>query len=279
MEIATYNIMSGGFVDYTYEYHRPERINLLQQAIKQIGADFIGLIDTFRWKDIYSNEDLQKLFGYKTAFHINMDATEVDPQIGLAILTNLNIKDCQIVRLATRNGIKTTATVEGQDIDIYTIYLHHADEDLRLKQAQSLVDQLGKNPSIIIGDFNSIPHEKRELLKQAFEEAFKSNPDFTKKAGFETYIKPRIENYCRGEVLPLFQSYGLTRAFDQSLEHTSSFTALASHEFPSPDFNSNDFQVDHILYSLGLRFDRLGSLAGGVFDEASDHYPIKAKFI
>jgi len=106
MKIAAYNVMSGGFNTYTHEGNNPERLTLLQQVIKGIDADFIGLVDTFRWKEMFTTEDLKRLFDYKQAFHIDMDDDWVDKKIGIAILTNLKVRQFQKVRIKTTSSVK-----------------------------------------------------------------------------------------------------------------------------------------------------------------------------
>jgi len=124
MRIASYNIMSGGFNSYTYGYSIPDRLYLLRKAIKLISADFIGLIDTFRWRDIYTEKDLKKLFGYKKVFYINMNDTRVDKNIGIVVMTNLPVNDFKNVRLYNRDCIKITLIEKKILIDVFTIYLN-----------------------------------------------------------------------------------------------------------------------------------------------------------
>jgi len=73
MRIASYNIMSGGFNSYNTTSAAPQRLPLLQKAIREIGADIIGLVDTYRWNEIYTEADLKRLFGYKYAYCINLN--------------------------------------------------------------------------------------------------------------------------------------------------------------------------------------------------------------
>lgn len=56
---------------------------MLQKALKSIDADFIGLIDTFKWKETFSSNELSEKFGYKNVFHINMEDTRVEKNIGV----------------------------------------------------------------------------------------------------------------------------------------------------------------------------------------------------
>ncbi len=62
MKVATYNIMSGGFTDYDYSLPHPTRLPLIQKAVKAINADFIALIDTFRWDELHSNNKIASMY-------------------------------------------------------------------------------------------------------------------------------------------------------------------------------------------------------------------------
>ena len=96
MKIATYNIMSGGFGNYSSSIPKtPERLPLLKQALKTIGADFLGLVDTFHWRSTFLPEDLQKIFDYRCAFCIDLEDLDKDHPDrrfgGVPYLTNLPV--------------------------------------------------------------------------------------------------------------------------------------------------------------------------------------------
>ena len=122
MKIAAYNIASGGFNSYDSLSDQPERLPLLQKVIKKIGADFIGLVDTFRWREVFTTNDLRKIFGYQNTFHININDQRVDERIGIAVLTNLPVKHFKSIRLKTRDCLKTQIDHQGKVIDIFTLY-------------------------------------------------------------------------------------------------------------------------------------------------------------
>jgi len=120
MKIASYNIMSGGFNDYNFNSLKPQRLDLLKKAIKEIDADFIGLIDTFKWKDIFRQQDLKKLFNYKKVFHINMDDVRVDKKIGLTVLTNfLNVKFKKVSLIPESNATILARSAKSVKLDSY----------------------------------------------------------------------------------------------------------------------------------------------------------------
>ena len=102
MKIASYNIMSGGFNNYNSASNKPERLHLIQKAIETIKPDFIGLIDTFRWVEIFTDKELQKLFNFKYSFHINLDDVRVDKRVGITVLSNLPIKKISNCRFTNK---------------------------------------------------------------------------------------------------------------------------------------------------------------------------------
>src|ERR1044071_8673670 len=113
MKIASYNIMSGGFDDYSRNHGTPQRLTLLQTAIKKIDADVIGLIDTFRWDEMYTESDLTTLFGYKYAYCINLNderLRQIGHNNGLTLLSNVKINP-RTIQLSSRDAI--IAQVEG----------------------------------------------------------------------------------------------------------------------------------------------------------------------
>ena len=92
MRIAAYNILSGGFTTYNYESKTPERLQLLIKAIKEINADFIGLIDTFRWDSLFTESELRKIFNYKYVHCINLQderLKSIGANNGITILSNI----------------------------------------------------------------------------------------------------------------------------------------------------------------------------------------------
>ena len=160
MKIASYNILSGGFNSYGYESSLPERLELLKKAIGIINADFIGLIDTFRWDALYSISQLSELFGYKKAYCINLNdirLKEKGHNNGITVLTNLPVDQFKTITLETRDAIKTTLQINNNDLDIFTVYLDDLSEDVRVQQTQALLQYVDQTkPTIIMGDLNTL---------------------------------------------------------------------------------------------------------------------------
>jgi len=168
MEILSYNIMSGGLKDYSDMSNKPERLELLKETIVKEEADFVSLIDTHRWTEIYTVDDLKNIFGYKNAFLVKLDDERLIKKghdNGITVLTNLEVKNFEKIRLFNRNAIKTEVVFEGKLVDIFSIYLDDMSEDIRLEQIKSLFKLIDKNkPTIFMGDLNTMDIDDKTVL-------------------------------------------------------------------------------------------------------------------
>src|SRR5688500_17551505 len=109
MKFASYNIMSGGFSAYSYERSEPERLPQLQALLSRLNADVVGLVDTFRWDEIYSEEQLRQLFGYQYVACINLNDDRLRKSghnNGLALFSRVPWQSCVAVRIKTRDALK-----------------------------------------------------------------------------------------------------------------------------------------------------------------------------
>src|SRR3989344_2209161 len=119
MKITSYNLMSGGFNSYNSIDESPQRINLIRDAIKKSDADFVSLIDTFRWDQIYSVSRLRSMFNYPYVYFINLEDERVKQvrsllkKIGVRkhpiIMGDLNTfspRDIPVVTLSIKSFLK-----------------------------------------------------------------------------------------------------------------------------------------------------------------------------
>ena len=91
---------------------------------------------------------------------------------GQAILSKTPLSDPQTVKLANRAGREqrivgwATTELHGQPLRFGTTHLDHADQAIRLEQAQQIASSLAtaSQPSIIAGDFNASP-ESKEIIE------------------------------------------------------------------------------------------------------------------
>jgi endonuclease/exonuclease/phosphatase family metal-dependent hydrolase len=273
MKIATYNIMSGGFDSYISKSARPERIEIIKKAIKKINADFISLIDTFRWDKIYTPKDLQNLFGYKNCFSINLNDSRLKKlghNNGITVLTNLGNVKFKKIRLFNRNAIESQILINKEIINIYSVYLDDLSENTRMKQVKDLLKISRKEKNkIIMGDFNTI--DKKYLLAASngmnkfilnnSNSASKFNPIFEEMKKVQALEILRKNNYA--DIIEKYSPNVATK-----LSHAKLSPAKLKKPFIRLDyiFRTSDIKVknSHVLYDV-------------IFDKASDHYPISAE--
>lgn len=132
-----------------------QKLANLVQPLKSIGADVLALQEV-------ENENalirLQKKLSYKYRAFTKKD----DGAVGVALLSNLQIIDTQIVRVgnASRDILKVTLLFNQNP---FTVYVNHwnslsAPEAKRIASAQALMDDIASskvNEYIILGDLNS----------------------------------------------------------------------------------------------------------------------------
>lgn len=273
MKIVSYNICRGGFDNYNQISSKPERLDLLQKAVGIIGADFIGLVDTFRWKEIFNDQNLTKIFNYKNAYHINMNDIRVDEKIGLTILSNFPFMNIEVIRLKSRNCIKAEIKYRDRKLNVFTVYFDDLSEDTRLEQAKVLLENTPIESTIIMGDLNCIYQEEIPKLENHLKKFLQENPTFSQQKDFNTYFVPAFEEIKKGKVISLIRAKGFIDARGKKVRQPTAFTRLSiptlgpiltvDHIFCSQDIQTKDFQV----------------LTAGVFEKASDHFPVVTEII
>lgn len=258
IKLASYNILSGCFENYEQSAKITSRFGDLQKALKAIDADFIGLIDTFKWKKTFSAEDLSEKFGYKNVFHIDMEDTRVGKEVGVAVMTNLDVKKFNVIRGYNRNYIKTVLS----GLTIYTCYLDDLSENTRLLEVKALLDKIN-SPAIIHGDLNSFTLEDLAIPNKIQEEFVVSNPELTKK------LDPVLNEMKRGEVVETLKTHGF---IDSAKEFKPT---MPSKLFPAV-VKAPFIRVDYIFHTKDVFSDHAEVYTADLFDTVSDHYPISA---
>lgn len=264
MRIASYNILSGGFNNYRDDLKEPERINTLKQAINSLQADFVGLIDTYKWDEIYKNEQIAELFGYKLAYCINLNddrLRKIGHNNGITVLTNNEVKSFETISLKTRDVIKTRILRDDKELDIYTVYLDDLSEDTRVQQVSALLNQVDKAvPSIIMGDLNTFKTTDLPKLTPMIDKFYEDNPQLHAKYGAVT------DGMKSGRALSKLEESGFVDGAQQ-------FDPTApTHLFPvkiDEPFLRLDYAFSHGINISNFRVPR-----EDIFDRASDHYPI-----
>jgi len=246
--------MSGGFSDYGDMSKKPQRLDLLRKIITEGKPDFISLIDTYRWTEVFSIEELRKIFGYKNIFMVKLDDERLIKKghdNGITVMTNLDVLNFTQIRLFNRNAIKTTLSVDDKKIDIFSIYLDDMSEDTRLKQVESLFGFIDKNPTIFMGDLNTIDVDDKTVLPilgNSLDNVFRE--------------------MSRGEVIKYIKNNDFR---DTNLERVKTVpTKLFPIKISEPIA-----RLDYIFYRGDFKVKSFDVLRGNLFDKMSDHFPIK----
>jgi len=257
--------MSGGFNSYSSEHSSPERLANLRTAIKKLGADIIGLVDTFRWDQIYTETDLKKLFNYKHAYCINLNDERLKTlghNNGITLLSNFEIIEPLSIRLATRNAIKVRVQANNP-FTLVIAYLDDISDDARLRQLRalrSLIDP--KMRLLIMGDINATKSSDVIDATTQLERFYVENPEIAKK------LKPVINDILYSKVIDQLESWGLRDA-DQELHRPT---------FPTPLFPAKThrpiLRPDYCFYSPQLSVGKFNVPYDDIFKKSSDHFPI-----
>ena len=256
--------MSGGFDSYNYEDKIPQRLDLLSEAVKQIGADFVGLVDTFRWDEIFTEKEIKEMFGYKYSYVVKLDderLKKLGHDNGISVLTNLPVKNFETVRIFNRNAIKTTIEYENRTIDIFSVYLDDLSEEVRKKEISCLLCEVNKNtPTIIMGDLNSLTKDFAKNNDQ-LEKFWVENPKVKEK------LYSSINEMSRGEVIKLIESSSFIDSSEKKENMVS--TKLSEAKFTGPFL-----RLDYAFHTPDLKVANFKVMRDNIFDKASDHYPI-----
>lgn len=276
MKIAAYNILAGGFNDYGSPADRPERLALLQYAIQEINADVIGLSDTFRWADLFTEQEVKELFGYEYVSFINMNDVRVDKRIGVAVLSRMPVEQFETVRLATRDCIKATVLMEGKQVALYTAYLDDLAENVRVEQVQVLISHVMEDAkqgmeSIVMGDLNMLAPADVGMRTRIFKDLLDVGIRIEEIFSDKPYYASAIEELYKVEAMPLLSQAGL-REPSGSENQLTAFTPIHDLHLPIPLF-----RLDHIFHTQGVNSSEFVVHRGGIFEDASDHYPISCQ--
>lgn len=215
MRIGSFNIRSGGFETYEDGVALPPRLPAIRDAVRSVEADIIGLVDTFRWAELFRPEEAAQMFGYRQAYLIDMDDSRVDSRIGLVFLSNLPLA-FETIRLWNRDCIKARAPESSPPLVLYLVYLDDLDEDVRLRQVRSLLTDAQKHPGeavVVMGDLNSLRQEDIPLPLRLLKRVLGLVP----RRALPT-IGRGIYHLLRGEVASLLRAEGFEDA-DQAPRH------------------------------------------------------------
>jgi endonuclease/exonuclease/phosphatase family metal-dependent hydrolase len=262
--LAEWNVESGGFDGYDAISPAPRFIPEIVKGVRSFHADFVTLIDTFRWDSLYSTEQLQTMFGYKHAYCINLNddrLKKLDHNNGITVFSNFDTVEFQTISLGTRDAIKTSVKIGDKPLDIYSVYLDDVAEKRRMKQVATLIKSIeqGKH-AIIMGDLNTIADQDVGFVQKTFQ---------------------RIDRYLPRRLKHRFYSV------ESKIAHRGTSQLLESHGFVDAAAHGKSTTPTKKFYQLiapFLRFDYAFStpniaiastrvVRGTLFDRTSDHYP------
>ncbi len=210
MRVAVWNVQSGGFTTYDHESHRPERLPNIGHALRMRRPDVAGLVDTWRWAEIFTEEELCDEFGFTQAYSINMEDERVEPQVGLTLLLN-EPAECQTVRLKSRNAIK--ATLKGPDGPryLYLVYLDDLSRAARLAQIGALLADIAQHadqPVMVMGDLNEVRPEAVPRMVRLLAWALRLPP----LRWWRSYGPMAVRDLARPAVVSLLRWHGFEDA-------------------------------------------------------------------
>lgn len=261
MKILSWNILSGGFKDYGSPELRPARIDGFVNAIKSINPDFVSLVDTYRWTEVFTPKDLQELFGYLNTLSVNLEDERLltkGHDNGVTVLTRLSNPKMEVFKMATRNSIRT----EMGEVDIFSVYLDDLSEEVRIKQISEVIKLVNHNkPTIIIGDLNTI--DKDDLI-----EANKITVKLASKyPGPMKAMESSLNEMKRGEVTRILCKNGF-RDLGKGRGNT-----VPAKLFPLP-ITEPAIRLDYAFGNNLVELEEFKVLMEDKFAVLSDHYPI-----
>jgi endonuclease/exonuclease/phosphatase family metal-dependent hydrolase len=263
---AEWNIKSGGFKEYTHDREaKPTHLSLIQQAIGLLDADFISFIDTFRWDELYSSDDLRRLFGYTYVENVSLGDERLQKlghDNGVAVLTRLPVADSEVIRMHNRNALLTTICLNDQPVDVVTLYLDDVNEETRMFQIRALLSHLRvSRPTILMGDLNTMDTKELQKSRSLIKAISTKHKEVTR------LLWPKLLSLQEGTVIPLLRAHGFT---DAATEHVPNVpTTLLGKEIKHPVF-----RLDYIFCTDSINCSPTEVVFGDIFQKSSDHYPI-----
>lgn len=264
MKVLIYNIMNGGFDSYKSQSNLPERLDVIKEVIKTINADFVALIDTFRWKEVFTENELIKTFRYKYNFCIDLNDFRLDEKevkgVGITILSKFQMQS-ESIRIYNRDCVKTKININGKNLILYTVYLDDLSEDVRLKEVEALLSGIQKDNTIIMGDFNTFAKYDSSFMPKDIKALFQDKPDLYK------IIQKPIEEAKRGEVIKLLEQ-------NELINSMQNFAPTVPTKLSPLGLDSPIFRVDYVYHTKDIVIDKVEVLKSDLLDKTSDHLPI-----
>ena len=264
MNILHWNIEAGGYASYASTDKYPKKMNKIVEAIGAIGADFVSLVDVYRWGNVYTVEELKKMFGYSQVFLTELEDKNLPfcrNKLGVLTMTNDHEVKFEKIRAYDRNFIKTTLTTKNIELDIFSIHLNHLGEEIRKKEASALLKYNRSRPTIIVGDFNTIDEADLETTKRITDNPIIKLGTMIKKS------RPIIKGMYPATVTKIFKQAGLTDWGEGKGNTYPSFKVPLILNGPAA-------RLDYAFGSKDIKLIKFEVLKHKKYDQLSDHYPI-----
>ncbi len=260
LEILSWNILSGGFKDYASTEAKPPRLEGIVQVTNEIKPDIVSLVDTHRWTEVFSLDELRQIFGYPFVHTAKLDDQRLIAKghdNGITVFSKAKA-EMKTIRLATRNAIQVT--VGGYDI--FCAYLDDDNEDTRLTQLKVISKLINLDtPIIIIGDLNTFDASDLKTTNEGLAQLANKFP------GPMQGLANPLNEMRRGEVTKLLATLGF---IDFGKDRGMTVPAKL---FPLP----TDGPILRLDYAFGnklVKSEDFRVLTDDKFGNLSDHYPI-----
>jgi endonuclease/exonuclease/phosphatase family metal-dependent hydrolase len=263
LEILSWNILSGGFKGYGTPDARPDRIDGIASAINQIKPDILSLVDTHRWTEVFSLDQLRQIFGYPHVYSVNLDDQRLIAKGHDNGITVFSKAEAQMnpIRLATRNAIQ----VKVGGVDIFCVYLDDDNEDTRLAQVRAILKLVNLGtPTIITGDLNTFDASDLATTNSDLEELARKYP-----GPMQSLANP-LNEMRRGEVTKLLAQAGFV-----DLGKGRGATVPAKL-FPLPT-DGPILRLDYAFANSLAVPENFRVLTTEPYASLSDHYPISMR--
>ena len=263
-KILSWNILSGGFKDYGSSEKRPERIDGLASAIKNLNPDIVSLVDTHRWTDVFTPDELKQIFGYPYVHTVKLEDKRLIAKghdNGITVFSKIPNTRMETIRLVTRNAIR----VRAKEIDIFSIYLDDISENTRINQIKAVLELVNPNtPTIITGDLNTIDHDDLAETRKGIEELSRRFPGPMKS------METSLNEMTRCEVTKILTGQGFV---DLGKDRGNTVPAKL---FPLP-IDGPVLRLDYAFGNNRIKSVRFSVLTEEKYGNLSDHYPILMK--
>ncbi|QQS38385.1 endonuclease/exonuclease/phosphatase family protein [Candidatus Woesebacteria bacterium] len=264
LEIISWNILSGGFSDYGSTEKNPKRIVNLARAIKELKPDIVSLVDTYRWTEVFTPDDLKHIFEYPCVQSVKLNDQRLIKKghdNGITVFSRVAGTEIQTVCLATRNAIKTHIV----GIDVFSVYFDDVSEDTRIKQTQTVLKLVDPNiPTIITGDLNTFDEQDLTETVNNLNELAQKYPGPMKS------MEASLTEMERGEVTKLLVNNGFV---DLGLSKGNTVPAKL---FPLPT-DEPILRIDYAFGNSQVKLEEFKVLTEEKYGNLSDHYPIWMK--